>query len=86
MLFAHAHSHGYKDFKGLGWTLVTETNTAEIFAPIAQFKKHDAAGWSGNYGFGIAGQFNHIPLHCCSDCGASESHTSKSPQAISIPT
>lgn len=34
MLFAHAHSHGYKDFKGLGWTLVTETNTAEIFAPI----------------------------------------------------
>ena len=38
MLFAHAHSHGYKDFKGLGWTLVTETNTAEIFAPIASLR------------------------------------------------
>ena len=38
MLFAHAHSHGYKDFKGLGWTLVTETNTAEIFAPIVNLR------------------------------------------------
>jgi PAS domain S-box-containing protein len=38
MLFAHAHSHGYKDFKGLGWTLVTETNTAEIFAPIVSLR------------------------------------------------
>jgi PAS domain S-box-containing protein len=34
LLFAHAHSHGYKNFKGLGWILVTETSTAEIFAPI----------------------------------------------------
>ena len=38
MLFAHAHSHGYKDIKGLGWTLVTETNTAEIFAPIVSLR------------------------------------------------
>ena len=38
MLFAHAHSHGYKDFKGLGWTLVTETNTAEIFVPIVSLR------------------------------------------------
>ena len=38
MLFAHAHSHGYKDFKGLGWTLTTETNTAEIFAPIVSLR------------------------------------------------
>jgi PAS domain S-box-containing protein len=38
MLFAYAHSHGYKDFKGLGWTLVTETNTAEIFAPIISLR------------------------------------------------
>lgn len=38
MLFAHAHSHGYKDFKGLGWTLVTETDTAEIFAPIVSLR------------------------------------------------
>jgi len=38
LLFAHAHSHGYKDFKGLGWTLVTETSTAEIFAPIVSLR------------------------------------------------
>jgi PAS domain S-box-containing protein len=38
MLFAHAHSHGYKDFKGLGWTLVTETDTAEIFAHIVSLR------------------------------------------------
>ena len=38
LLFAHAHSHGYKDFKGLGWTLVTETGTAEIFAPIVSLR------------------------------------------------
>ncbi len=38
ILFAHAHSHGYKDFKGLGWTLVTETDTAEIFAPIVDLR------------------------------------------------
>ncbi|MCJ7729926.1 MAG: HAMP domain-containing protein, partial [Sedimentisphaerales bacterium] len=37
-LFAHAHSHKYKDFEGLGWTLITETNTAEIFAPIAHLR------------------------------------------------
>ena len=29
---------GYKDFKGLGWTLLTETNAAEIFAPIVSLK------------------------------------------------
>jgi PAS domain S-box-containing protein len=38
MLFAHAHSYGYKDFKGLGWTLVTETNASEIFAPIVSLR------------------------------------------------
>jgi PAS domain S-box-containing protein len=38
ILFAHAHSHKYKDFKGLGWTLITETNTAEIFAPIVHLR------------------------------------------------
>jgi PAS domain S-box-containing protein len=38
LLFAHAHSDGYKDFKGLGWTLVTEASTAEIFAPIVSLR------------------------------------------------
>jgi len=33
-LFAHSLSHGYRDFKGLGWILVVEHETAEIFARI----------------------------------------------------
>ncbi len=38
ILFAHAHSQRYRDFKGLGWILFTETETAEIFAPITSLK------------------------------------------------
>ncbi|MBA7620049.1 Adaptive-response sensory-kinase SasA [subsurface metagenome] len=38
-LFVHAHSKGYKDFKGLGWILVVEHGTEEIFAPIAKLRK-----------------------------------------------
>ncbi len=38
-LFAHAHSRGYNDFKGLGWILVGEYETREIFAPVAGLKK-----------------------------------------------
>ncbi len=37
-LFSHAHSGGYKDFKGLGWVLGVSYETEEIFAPIAKFK------------------------------------------------
>lgn len=37
-LFAHAHSKGYRDFKGLGWILIVEHKTEEIFAPIANLK------------------------------------------------
>ena len=37
-LFAHAHSQGYKDFKGLGWILVVEYETEEIFAPIVKLR------------------------------------------------
>lgn len=37
-LFAHASSSGYKDFRGLGWLLVVEYETEEIFAPIAKLK------------------------------------------------
>jgi two-component system, LuxR family, sensor kinase FixL len=39
LLFACARSTGYDDFKGLGWTIVTETSTAEIFAPLALLKQ-----------------------------------------------
>jgi signal transduction histidine kinase/HAMP domain-containing protein len=39
ILFSQAHSKGYDDFKGLDWVLLTETSTAEIFAPLAQLKK-----------------------------------------------
>jgi PAS domain S-box-containing protein len=38
LLFAHAHSSGYGDFKGLDWILVTEASTAEIFAPIVHLR------------------------------------------------
>ncbi len=33
-LVAHAHSKGYKNYQGLGWILVIEHETEEIFAPI----------------------------------------------------
>ncbi|MEE9323115.1 MAG: ATP-binding protein, partial [Candidatus Aenigmarchaeota archaeon] len=33
-LFAHVHSEGYKDYKGLGWLLVVEHETEEVFAPV----------------------------------------------------
>ncbi|GEM_PF-1488926 len=39
-LFAHAHSKGYKDYKGLGWILVVECKTKEIFASVAKLEKH----------------------------------------------
>ncbi len=38
ILFAHVHSKGYKDFGGLGWTLLMETDTKEVFAPIANLR------------------------------------------------
>jgi len=37
-LFAHAHSKGYRDYKGLGWILVVEHETKEIFAPVAKLR------------------------------------------------
>jgi two-component system sensor kinase FixL len=39
MLFACASSTDYDDFKNLGWTIVTETSTEEIFAPLARLKQ-----------------------------------------------
>jgi len=39
-LFAHSHSKGYKDFRGLGWFLMVERETKEIFAPITKLKNN----------------------------------------------
>ncbi len=33
-IIAHAHSVGYKDFKGLGWIIIVEYEVDEIFAPV----------------------------------------------------
>ena len=38
-IIAHAHSHGYRDYKGLGWILVLEHDAEEIFAPVFIIKK-----------------------------------------------
>jgi PAS domain S-box-containing protein len=38
-LFVRAQSRGYKDYKGLGWILVVEQETQEIFAPVARLRK-----------------------------------------------
>ena len=37
-LFSHAHSAGYRDYKGLGWILLLKHNTKEIFAPVARLR------------------------------------------------
>ncbi len=37
-LFVHAHSKGYKDYERLGWILIIELDTEEIFAPANRLK------------------------------------------------
>ena len=37
-LFAHTHSKGYRDYKGLGWILIVEHETEEIFAPVFKLR------------------------------------------------
>ncbi|MGA1870732.1 MAG: ATP-binding protein [bacterium] len=37
-LFIHVHSEGFKDYKGLGWILITEHETDVIYAPISRLK------------------------------------------------
>lgn len=37
-LYSYAHSPGYENYKGLGWTLVLENETDEIFAPVAKLR------------------------------------------------
>jgi len=37
-LFANAHSRGYKDFPNLGWFLVTQYDTKEIFRPVYELR------------------------------------------------
>ena len=39
-LIMHAHSAGYKDFKGLNWILVAGHNLDDIFAPVVRLKSH----------------------------------------------
>jgi signal transduction histidine kinase len=39
-LFAHAHSKGYKDYKGSSWILIVELETDEIFAPVVRLRNH----------------------------------------------
>jgi len=39
-LFAHVHSKGYRNFRGLGWILIVERKTKEIFAPAAKLRNH----------------------------------------------
>ncbi len=36
LLTTHAHSHGFGEFKGLGWILIFEQDSDEIFAPVIQ--------------------------------------------------
>ena len=37
-LLAFARSQGYNDYKGLGWILTIEYQTAELFAPVVQLR------------------------------------------------
>ncbi len=37
-LVSHAHSQGYKEFKSLGWILLSEYKTKEIFAPVTELR------------------------------------------------
>lgn len=39
-LFAHAHSKGYKSYKGLGWILVAEYETKDIFASVTNLRNN----------------------------------------------
>ena len=41
-LFAWARSRGYAEFPGLGWVLVVERATDEVFAPIARLERRVA--------------------------------------------
>ena len=38
-LYAYANSKGYKDYKGLGWVLVLEHHSEEVFAPVKKLRK-----------------------------------------------
>ncbi|MFH1664746.1 MAG: HAMP domain-containing protein, partial [Candidatus Omnitrophota bacterium] len=39
VLFAYARSRGFKAYKGLGWTLISEQKTKKLFAPIGRLRK-----------------------------------------------
>lgn len=46
-LLAYAHSEGYRDYKGVGWILVLEHKTAELFRPVATLWKFQMIILSG---------------------------------------
>ncbi|MBI5902578.1 MAG: EAL domain-containing protein [Deltaproteobacteria bacterium] len=37
-LSVHAHSKGYRDYKGLGWVIFVDYETADIFSPVAELR------------------------------------------------
>ncbi|MEK7772977.1 MAG: HAMP domain-containing protein, partial [Deltaproteobacteria bacterium] len=37
-LSVHVHSKGHKDYKGLGWVMFVDYETAEIFSPVAELR------------------------------------------------
>ena len=39
-LFAYAVSEGYKDYKGLGWVLLLEHETEELFASVTKLRNN----------------------------------------------
>ena len=34
----HVHSEGFKDFKGLGWTLLIGSDSAKVFSPVSELR------------------------------------------------
>jgi len=39
-LVVHTDSHGYRDYAGLGWILIIEHDTEEVFAPVYDLKNN----------------------------------------------
>ena len=39
-LFAYAHSKGFRDYEGLGWIMIVEHDTEELFAPAVNMRNN----------------------------------------------
>ncbi|HRZ30504.1 MAG TPA: ATP-binding protein [Candidatus Paceibacterota bacterium] len=55
-LFAHGHSFGYSDFKGLGWSLIISYDTREVLSPL------DELNYNNFLAVGLIGLFVVILL------------------------